>query len=192
MIKYYVLGFFAIVLIVGLSLVGWVWGTYNNLATQNQIVATSWGDVQTQYQRRFDLIPNLVNATKGILVQEQKVFGAIADARTHYANSAPNSKEQVQATSQLDGALSRLLVVMENYPVLKSNENVKALTDEIAGTENRIAVSRDRYNQQVLTFNTLIVRFPGNLIAGMFGFQQKEFFKADTTAQAAPTVNLTN
>jgi LemA protein len=190
--KYYVLGFFAIVLIIGLSLVGWVWGTYNNLATQNQMVATSWADVQTQYQRRFDLIPNLVNATKGILVQEQKVFGAIADARTHYANSAPNSKDQVQATSQLDGALSRLLVVMENYPVLKSNENVKALTDEIAGTENRIAVSRDRYNQQVLTFNTLIVRFPGNLIAGMFGFQQKEFFKADTTAQAAPTVNLTN
>jgi len=192
MIKYYILGFFAIVVIVGLSLVGWVWGSYNNLATENQMVATSWAQVQTQYQRRFDLIPNLVNATKGILVQEQKVFGAIADARTHYAGAAAGSADQVKATSQLDGALSRLLVIMENYPELKSYQNIQNLTDELAGTENRISVARDRYNQEVLTFNNLIVRFPGNLIAHAFGFEAKTFFQADETAQAAPTVNLTN
>lgn len=169
----------------------YVLSLYNGLQTQNQMVATSWSQVETQYQRRFDLIPNLVNATKGVLTQEQKVFGDIANARTHYANSAPGSADRVDATSQYDGALSRLLVVMENYPVLKSYDTVKGLTDELAGTENRVQVARDRYNEQVRIFNTTIVKFPSNIIAGMLGFQPKEYFKADDSAQAAPTVDLT-
>lgn len=176
----------AIVLFVGM----WWMGTYNALVTQNQAVSTSWSNVQTQYQRRFDLVPNLVAATKGALQQEQSVFGAIADARTHYAGAAPGSNDQVQATSQYDSAISRLLVIMENYPQLASLQNVRDLTTELAGTENRIQVARDRYNDQVMSYNVLVQRFPSSIVAGISGFQTRDLFQADQGAATAPVVNL--
>mgnify|MGYP001613570528 CR=1 FL=1 len=173
-----------------LSIGGWVLGSYNSLVSQNQIVETSWSQVETQYQRRFDLVPNLVSATKGVLGQEQKVFGDIAEARTRYAGAPAGSNEKVQATNQFESALGRLLVIMENYPVLKSYESVRALTDELAGTENRVLVARDRYNAQVLVWNSKVMRFPGNIIAGMFGFHSREYFKSDEGANKAPSVDL--
>jgi LemA protein len=184
--KYFGIGLGVLALIV----VMWFWGSYNGLVTKSTEVDTSWSTVQTQYQRRFDLVPNLVNATKGAMKQEQAVFTAIAEARTRYAGAPSGSNEQVQATNQYEGALSRLLVVMENYPQLKSIESVQRLTDELAGTENRVAVARDRYNVVVGGYNVYIKRFPKNLIAGMFGFTVREFFKSDEEAKNAPTVNL--
>lgn len=185
--KYFGIGFGVLVLILGM----WFWGSYNGLITKSTEVDTSWATVETQYQRRFDLVPNLVNATKGAMAQEQAVFTAIAEARTRYAGAPSGSNEQVQATGQYEGALARLLVVMENYPQLKSIESVQRLTDELAGTENRVAVARDRYNGVVGDYNIFIKRFPKNMIAGMFGFEAREFFKSDEGAKSAPTVDLT-
>lgn len=168
----------------------WFVGSYNGLVSMNQTVSTSWSQVETQYQRRFDLIPNLVNATKGYLKQEQTVFGDIAKARTQYAGAPSGSAQQVQAAGQYESAIGRLLVVMENYPELKSIEAVRNLTDELAGTENRVLVARDRYNEQVRIWNTKITRFPTNFVASSFGFSVKEFFKSDEGASKAPVVNL--
>ena len=178
------------VVLIALSFGGWIMGSYNSMVNQNEVVSGAWSQVETQYQRRFDLVPNLVNATKGAMKQEQAVFGAIAEARTKYAGSAPGTNERVEATSQYEGALARLLIVMENYPQLKSLGNVTALTDELAGTENRIAVSRDRYNDQVRSWNANIKSFPRNILAGMFGFEAKTFFESEEAASKAPTVNL--
>jgi LemA protein len=168
----------------------WIWGTYNTLVVVNETVDVSWSQVESQYQRRFDLVPNLVSATKGVLKQEQTVFGAIAEARTRYAGAPSGSNEQVQATAQYEGALARLLIVMENYPELKSVESVRALTDELAGTENRVLVARDRYNEQVRNYNVLIKQFPKNLIAGLFRYNEREFFESVDDASVAPTVEL--
>jgi LemA protein len=178
------------ILVLGFIVVSWFLGVYNGLVTQNTTVDTAWASVQTQYQRRFDLIPNLVNATKGAMKQEQAVFGAIADARTRYAGAPSGSNAQVQAAGQYESAIARLLVVMENYPQLKSIDTVKGLTDELAGTENRVLISRDRYNEQVRIFNTQIKRFPTNMLAGMFGFNAREFFAAEQCSEKAPMVNL--
>lgn len=167
-----------------------VLGTYNSLAQSEVTVDTSWSNVETQYQRRYDLIGNLVNATKGFLKQEQKVFGDIAEARTRYAGAPSGSNAKVEAASQMDSALSRLLVVMEAYPELKSAETVKGLMDELTGTENRVAIARDRYNEQVSVFNKKVKTFPTNVLAGMFGFQEKAFYKSADGADKAPVVNL--
>ena len=183
------IGFLGIA-IVAMMIGGWVMGSYNGMVTQNEVVNAKWAEVETQYQRRFDLVPNLVNTVKGAMKQEQAVFGAIAEARTHYANAKPNSDEKVQATNQYEGALARLLVVMENYPQLKSLENVQALTDEIAGTENRIAVSRGRYNEEVNVFNISIKQFPRSFLANMFGFKERTFFQSKEEASLAPVVNF--
>jgi LemA protein len=169
---------------------GWIWGTYNALVTQREVVATSWSNVQTDYQRRFDLIPGLVNSVKGIMGQERAVFEAIADARTKYAGSSAGSESKIQATSQMEGALSRLLVVMENYPTLKSNEQVQALMDELAGTENRIQVSRQRYNEQVKIYNIKIKVFPTSILAGLFGFTEKALFESVSGSEQAVPVDL--
>lgn len=182
-----ILGIFAFV---GLSIGGWILGSYNQLVTENQVVDTSWSKVETQYQRRFDLIPNLVNATKGFLAQEQKVFGDIAEARTRYTGAPAGSNDKVEATNQYESAIARLLVVMENYPVLKSNETIKALTDELAGTENRVAVERNRYNDEVQVWNVMIKVFPKNIIAGMFGFHERTRFESAKGADIVPEVNL--
>lgn len=165
-------------------------GTYNGLVRKNADVDGAWSQVETQYQRRFDLVPNLVNATKGALKQEQAVFKAIADARSRYAGAPSGSTEQVQATGQYEGALARLLVVIESYPELKSMEQVTRLTDELAGTENRVLVARDRYNEQVKSYNKHVQTFPRNMIAGMFGFEKREFFVSVENADVAPEVNL--
>lgn len=164
-------------------------GSYNGLVVQNQNVDTAWAQVESQYQRRFDLIPNLVGAVKGTMAQEQAVFGAIANARAHYAN-AGTTNDKVQATNQYESAISRLLVVMENYPQLKSIDTVNRLMDELSGTENRVQVSRDRYNESVRIFDTQIKSFPTNVLAGMFGFTARDYFQSDEAASKAPVVDL--
>ncbi|GAI38585.1 unnamed protein product [marine sediment metagenome] len=175
----------AIVLVLVLSLISF----YNSLIGKTQAVDNQWAQVETQYQRRFDLIPNLVNSVKGIMTQEQAVFGQIAEARTRYAG-AGTVEEKVKAAGDLESALGRLLVIMENYPELRSAENVSQLMDELAGTENRISVERRRYNDLVRDYNTTIKKFPANLVAGTFGFSQRLFFEAVEGAEQAPEVNL--
>lgn len=164
---------------------------YNGLISGNEAVTNQWAQVETQYQRRLDLIPNLVESVKGILKQEQSVFGAIADARTKYGG-AVTVDEKAQAATQVESALARLLVVMENYPTLKSSENVQSLMSQLEGTENRISVERKRFNDNVQTFNLKVKRFPSSIIASIFGFGPHEYFEAASGAETAPTVNLTN
>jgi len=169
----------------------WSVGLYNRLITANQAVDGQWAQVETQYQRRFDLIPNLVESVKGIFEQEKEVFGMLAEARTRYAG-AQTVDEKAQAAGQVESALARLLVIMENYPELRSAENVTALMDELAGTENRVAVERGRFNEKVRDFNTMVLRFPTNLFARLFGFSQRNYFEAATGAEQAPQVDFSN
>lgn len=182
----FLLGFIALVVVIALSLVN----TYNNLITKTQNVDGQWAQVETQYQRRFDLIPNLVSSVKGLFEQEQDVFGAIADARTKYAG-AKSVNEKAQAATEVESALGRLLVIVENYPQLQSNIAVLGLMDELSGTENRVSVERKRFNDLVRDYNTTIKRFPTNIIAGMFNFEARAFFEAVETAEQAPQVDLT-
>lgn len=177
--------------VIALSLGSWFMGSYNGLVSQETQVDNSWATVETQYQRRFDLIPGIVGATKGALAQEQAVFGRIADARAHYASAPVGSPERVAAANQMESALARLLVVIENYPVLQSNSTVRALMDELAGTENRVQIARERYNGEVRTFNVKVRSFPGNIVAGMFGFEVRPFFDSADGADKAPKVDLT-
>lgn len=180
-----------VVLVIVGSLVMWLVGLYNRLVTGQEAVVTKWAQVESQYQRRFDLIPSLVGATKGALRQEQEVFKAIADARTHYAGTNPGSDERVKATGQVESALSRLMVIMENYPELKSNGTIRDLMTELAGTENRIQVARERYNEEVQGWNVQVKSFPTNVLAGMFNFHQKSFFESEKGSEKATTVDLT-
>ena len=179
------LGLLVLVVIVALSLIS----TYNSLITRTQNIDGQWAQVETQYQRRFDLIPNLVNSVKGFFEQEQDVFGAIAEARTKYAG-AKSVNDKAQAAGQVESALARLLVIVENYPDLKSDTTVLGLMDELAGTENRISVERKRFNDLIKDYNTIIKRFPTNLIAGMFNFDARAFFEAVEAAEQAPQVDL--
>lgn len=162
---------------------------YNGLVRQNESVDAQWAQVESQYQRRFDLIPNLVSSVQGIMKQEQKVFGDIADARTRYSG-AQTTDEKAVAASQVESALGRLLVVMENYPQLKSSENVQGLMAELSGTENRISVERMRFNEMVRDYNVSVKTFPGSLIASIFGFLPRTMFEAQSGAENAPQVNL--
>ena len=170
-------------------LVFWLVGAYNGLVTLNEDVTSSWAQVETQYQRRFDLIPNLVEATKGVMSQEQEVFGTIAKARQGYAG-ATTQDEKVRATGEMESSLARLLVIMENYPTLKSNETVLSLMDELAGTENRVSVERGRYNEVVKIFNVKVKKIPTVFFANMLGFDEREFFEATQQAEQAPKVDL--
>lgn len=174
-----------VIVVVGLSLMGF----YNSLVSQREAIDNQWAQVETQYQRRFDLIPNLVNSVKGMMEQEREVFGQIAEARTRYAG-AVSSEEKIAAANQVESALARLLVIIENYPQLRSSENVTQLMDELAGTENRIAVERRRYNDLVRKYNVTIRKFPANLIAGAFGFTSRSFFEAVEPAATPPEVDL--
>jgi LemA protein len=180
-----IIAIIAAVLVIGVGFIGF----YNNLVSMTQAMDSQWAQVETQYQRRFDLIPNLVKSVEGIMTQEQEVFGQIAEARTRYSG-AGSVDEKAQAATQLESALGRLLVVMENYPQLRSSENVSQLMDELAGTENRIAVERGRYNDKVQEYNTTIKKFPANLIAGTFGFNERAFFEAAEGAEKAPAVEI--
>lgn len=163
--------------------------TYNSLVSTNEQVDAQWAKVETQYQRRFDLIPNLVNSVKGILTQEQTIFNNIADARTRYSGaSTPNDK--AVAASEMESALGRLLVIMENYPQLNSSANVADLMAQLEGTENRIGVERSRFNDEVRDYNLAVKRFPKKLFASLFGFGERAYFESADGAAAAPNVNL--
>ncbi len=170
-------------------LVVWGWGGYNNLITLNENADAQWAKVETQYQRRFDLIPNLVASVKAILNQEQAVFGEIADARTRYAG-AENSDEKAAAASQVESAFGRLLAIVENYPQLQSSNNVRDLMAQLEGAENRVSVERTRFNDVVRDYNATIKRFPTNMLAAVTGFRTRFYFEASTGAENAPQVNF--
>lgn len=168
----------------------WVISAYNSLISLDENAKTTQADIEVQYQRRFDLIPNLVETAKGIATLEQSVFTSLAQARTRYAGAPQGSAERVAAINQFDGALSRLLVVVENYPTLKSSESFQKLQDSIEGTENRISVARNNYNAAVNQLNKKIKFFPSNLIAKMFGFSERLRFEATAEAQTPPKVEF--
>lgn len=178
-----------VILAVVLLVVGYVGVTYNSLVSTNENIDKQWAQVETQYQRRFDLIPNLVASVKGIMSQEQKVFGDIADARTKYSG-ATTVDEKAKAGTQVESALARLLVVMENYPQLKSSENVTILMSQIEGTENRVGVERGRFNDEIRSYNLITKRFPSSLIASMFGFSERNYFESAKEAANAPKVEI--
>src|SRR6267142_277228 len=185
----------AIVVLVVLLILAFVVGSAyfdrrNQMAIKREAVNAAWAQVDVVLQRRADLIPNLVETVKGFAVQEQKVFGDIAAARAALVG-AKSPSEKIAANGQLDSALSRLLVIVENYPQLKSNENFMRLQDELAGTENRIAVERRRYNETVQDYNTLIALFPNSLVASLSGFARNDaYFKTDEGARQAPNVKF--
>lgn len=151
--------------------------TYNSIITAQEKVTTSYADIDTQLQRRADLIPNLINCVKGYMKHEKEIINSITESRERLLK-ADNMQDRVQASDELSAALEQFNVVVENYPELKSSENFIQLQDELAGTENRIAVARRDYNQVVNTYNTKIKRFPGVLIANMLGFEKAEYFEA--------------
>ena len=177
-----------ILLLVGLMFGGKYISVRNELATQNEGIAAAWAQVDVALQRRADLIPNLVSTVKGFATHEQQVIDSVTAARAALGG-ARTPQEKITANTQLDGAISRLLLISENYPNLKSNENFLRLQDELAGTENRIAVERRKYNEVVQKYNTQIALFPNNLIASMSGYQRNDaYFKTDPGARAVPKV----
>jgi len=179
----------AVILITAGSFFSWYIGARNTLITADENIEASWAEVDNQLQRRSDLIPNIVATVKGFASHEKEVFSNIAEARSRLAGASTVS-EKAEGNSQLQGALSRLLVVVENYPQLKSDKNFLKLQDELAGTENRLTVARKRYNDQVKTFNTKIRVFPGSVIAGSMGFEKKEYFEVAEPAKAVPKVEF--
>ncbi len=165
-------------------------GRYNELVTLNESVSTAWAQVENVLQRRNDLIPNLVNTVKGYAAQEQKVFIDVTEARAK-VGQAQTVPQKVDANNQLTAALGRLLLVVERYPDLKSNQNFLALQDELAGTENRIAVERMRYNETVKAYNVFVRRFPNNVLASLFGYARENiYFKAEEGAKTPPKVDF--
>jgi len=166
-------------------------GTYNRLVTMDEGVKAAWAQVENQLQRRYDLIPNYVETVKGYATHEKEVFLRVTEARSKVAG-AGSIQDKIEANNQLSSALSRLLVVVERYPDLKANANFIRLQDELAGTENRIAVERRRYNETVKTYNITIRRFPTNLLAGLFGFDQAAFFEVPKDRQEAPKVQFSS
>lgn len=163
---------------------------YNNLVSLEQNVNSASSNIDTQLQRRSDLIPNLVNTVKGYATQEKDIFTDVANARSRLAG-ATNVQEQANADSQLSGSLSRLLAIVENYPELKSNQNFRDLSIQLEGTENRIAVARQDYNTAATNYNTKRRRFPSNIISSLFGFQEKPLYKASEGAEEVPSVDFT-
>jgi len=176
-------------LVVALFIAGYVRTTYNDLVAQQETIKTAWAQVENQLQRRYDLIPNYVEAVKGYAKQETTIFTAIADARARIG-SAQTVQDKINANNELSGALARLLVVVENYPQLKSSENFMRLQDELAGTENRIATERMRYNESVRAYNIRARQFPANMVASAFNFERHPLFEAPKEAQKAPRVQF--
>jgi LemA protein len=165
--------------------------SYNRFVTQEEAIKTQWAQVENQLQRRNDLIPNLVETVKGVAQQEKDVFGRIADSRARLAG-AQTPEQQMQAANEQSAALARLLVVVENYPQLRSNDQFQRLMDSLEGTENRLAVERMRYNERIQEYNTARRRFPSNITAGIFGFKEYPLFDAPAEAEALPRVNFGN
>jgi len=176
----------AVVGIVALTLSGC---SYNKFTTQEEAVKSAWAEVQNQIQRRNDLIPNLVETVKGYASHEAGVFQAIADARAKLL-AAKSPEETIQAANQTTSALGRLLAVVENYPNLKANEQFNRLMDDLAGTENRLAVARKRYNDAIQVYNTERHKFPGNITAKLFSFKDYPYFEAPPAAQGVPKVDF--
>jgi LemA protein len=186
-------------LLFGFSIFGWATGVYNSLVASDENINQSWSQVQNQYQRRLDLIPNLVEVVKGYAAHEKEVFTQVAEARASVGKiqltpevlSNPQAFKQFQdAQSGLSSALSRLLAVAENYPQLKANENFLQLQAQLEGTENRIATERKRFNEVTQEYNTKVRTFPASFIAGMAGFGQRQYFQADAGAERAPQVKF--
>ena len=176
--------------LIGLVFFGQYVSVRNTLVTKNEAVKAAWSQVDIVLQRRADLIPNLVETVKGYAQQEVTVFGDIAKARSALL-SAGTPQEKIAANGQLDGAIGRLLLVVENYPQLKSNENFLRLQDELAGTENRIAVERKRYNDALQDYNTYVLQFPNSVYAGFAGFKQNPaYFQASEASRATPKVDF--
>jgi len=176
--------------IVAVILAGMVISGYNGIITKHETITASWAQVENQLQRRNDLIPNLVNTVKGYATHEKTLFEDITNARSQWAK-ASTVEEKVKAAGAVDSALSRLLVVAENYPNLKADAEFLKLMDELSGTENRIAVERMRYNESVRDYNIAVRTFPGNIIAGFSGFKPAtEYFKAEEKAKAVPEVKF--
>src|ERR1700745_1319359 len=185
------LGLVAVIVILVLIFGGMYVSTKNKIVTMDEQVKSNWAQVDVVLQRRADLIPNLVETVKGFAAHEEIVYGDIAKARSALLN-AKTPADKIAANGQLDGALGRLLAVVENYPQLKSNENFLRLQDELAGTENRIAVERKRYNDALQDYNTYLLKFPNNIYAGWAGFKPNEaYFAASEGARQVPTVNFT-
>ena len=188
------LGVIALLVFFGIS-------KYNSLVEEQQQVNQSWAQVENQYQRRADLIPNLVNTVKGAADFEQQALTDVIEARSKASsiqvsaddlNNPQKVQQFQQAQQQLSGALSRLLVTVEKYPELKANQNFRDLQTQLEGTENRISTERQRFNESVQSYNTMVQRFPNNVFAGLFGFDQKAYFEADEGASEAPEVNFNN
>lgn len=175
--------------VIVLALGIYIFGTYNRLVKLDETSTTQFKQIEVQYQRRYDLIPNLVAAVQGIMAQEKEVFRDLASARSNYAG-ATNPNDKIRAASSMDSALGRLIAISEQYPVLKSSENVQALMAELAGTENRIAVARKDYNDAVRAYNLVTRQAPSSIIASMFGFSEKAYFEIDSAAEKAPKVQL--
>ncbi len=167
----------------------YIMSTYNGLVVMNNQADGQWAQVESQYQRRFDLIPNLVASVQGIMKQETGIFTALANARASYAG-ARTVNDKVVAAQGVDSALSRLLVISENYPQLKSVDSANNLMVQLEGTENRVAVERMRYNDGVKDYNLKTKTFPSSFVARMFGLSAREYFKSDKGSEAAPKVNL--
>ena len=171
-------------------------GSYNNMVASRESVNTAWSKVESQYQRRSDLIPNLVNTVKGAANFEQETLTKVVEARAKAtqikvdANNPDDIAKFQQAQSEVSSSLSRLLAVAENYPQLKATENFKDLQSQLEGTENRITVARNDFNDAARSYNTKIKSFPANLLAGMFGFKERPYFEADTGANKAPSVDF--
>ncbi|HCI29274.1 MAG TPA: LemA family protein [Fervidobacterium sp.] len=178
-----------VILIIVIALISWGIGAYNKMVTLEQSVKESYSQIQNQLQRRADLIPNLVETVKGYAAQEKEIFEALANARAKLAG-AQTVEEQATADAELTNVLSRLLVIVENYPTLKSDANFRQLMDELAGTENRIAVARKDYNAVVKDYNALIKKFPYVIIAKMFGFAEKQYFEAKPGVEEVPQVQF--
>jgi LemA protein len=178
----------AVVLVVAIAF-SWVMGARNQFVTLQQDVNKQWSQVENQLQRRNDLIPNLVSTVKGYATHEKGVFDDIAAARAKMAG-AKSPAETMEGANQMSGALSRLLLVVENYPNLKADQSFNRLMDELAGTENRLAVERKRYNDVIRDYNVLLMKFPTNLVAGMFNFKELPYFKVPEEAKAVPKVDF--
>ncbi len=193
------IGILIVIAVIVIGAIMWGMGIYNNLVGLDEGVSQSWSQVENQYQRRADLIPNLVNTVKGVANFEKETYTAVTEARakvnqinmTPEMLSDPNAFAQFQSAQDgLSSALSRLLVTVENYPQLKANENFLQLQAQLEGTENRISVERKKFNEVVQNYNTTVRRFPASLIAGFAGFSQKQYFKAVAGSEQAPKVEF--
>lgn len=181
-----------IIILIVLALIAmWAVGVRNGFVTKGEAITSQWAQVENQYQRRFDLIPNIVNTVKGVAKQETTVFTAIADARTRYAG-AQSTDAKAKAATEVESALGRLLVIAENYPVLQSSQAYRDLIVSLEGTENRISVERMKYNDLVRSYNTSVKVFPSSIVAKFSGVTEKEYFNVPDEVKNAPTVDFTN